>query len=573
MHEELGRLAAALCDGEWTAQDSLRLDELTRDPEGLAFLTRYLFLVGELHWSSLETPSPATCLPGTTARLGTGRHPLSQSDQPTRDSRTVRHILGVVTALAAIILLGFLWWVAPRRTASYESGVAQLLGSFSAGQSSGTASAASDWTCGEIKRLDRGVAAWSLPNGNSWILEGPAAAALTSINSLRLDQGRAVFQITSPGEGFCVETPFGRFIDRGTSFAVAVDERGAELHVLEGEVEFRPNDDGKTPAERDTGPQTAARRISRDLVDPGKVLYAGQAVRLDGRGRWRPIAFAAGRFIWQLPRSGSSSALQFAALRAEQVLRVFSFESSDGRYRERITGEPLLRTVLKGGGDTNALGIESGWGIGSEAVRIRRGVGNAVGAALQTEDIFNPPGLLSLEAVFRYDGFDLRDGDDAVGSLLATRGDRNRASFFLAAAHDGTLMHLFDAREDWLITEGRLKPGHWYYVAATFAECNGRIVVNTWLADLNLGQKRLRQVLRRGQAVGGMASGVLAIGKGFDAGGAHAYAFPGAVDEIVLYNGIVEENVFQGHLKLLAGDASAVPPLPGVAAEVTTGKR
>jgi len=570
-HEELGRLAAALCDGEFTTQDSLRLDHLTRDPEALAFLSRYLILVGELHWSSVGTAPPRSgAIP--TEKPAT----LSQSPQPRAvrsSSRVVRRVAAGIAGWAAAVVLAVLWWGYSDRTSAPAKEAARLLGSFSAVDSAGTPTALSDWVYGETKRIGGGVAAWNLPNGNTWIVEGPAAATLESPNRMRLEKGRAVFHIASPGEGFSVKTPFGRFIDRGTSFAVAVDETGTEMHVLAGAVAFRTNGGASDHAKSDATSQAAAHESARHGIPPDNLLRAGQAVRLDSQGRWRPISFAGGRFIRELPRRGSSSTLQFAALRAEHVLRVFSFESPDGRFRDRITGEPLLRTILKGGGDIAALSIEPGWGIGSQAVRVQRGNNNAVGAALQTESVFTPPGLFSIEAIFRYDGFPLGDRADAVGSVLATRGDRDRASFFLATAGDGTLMHLFDARENWLVTDGCLDPGHWYYAAATFANCNGRVVVNTWLADLSRGERQLRQVLHRGQAVGGLAPGPLAIGKGFDSAGAHAYAFPGAIDEVVLYNGIVGEDTLNEHLELLVGESSTVPPLPRPEAEFTAGKR
>ncbi len=570
-HEELGRLAAALCDGACTAQDLLRLDELTRDPENLAFLSRYLILVGELHWSRVGTARSRT---GT---VPTGKtRSRAHSSEPIADrprSSVVRRVAASIAAVAAAVVLALLWWISPRSASPPATEAARLLGSFPSPDSGESLAALSDWEYGETKRIGVGVAAWNLPNGNSWILEGPAAAALESPNRLRLEKGRAVFQIVAPGEGFSVETPFGCFIDRGTSFALAVDDTGAEMHVLAGAVEIRSGTGADDPVQPDARSPAVAHQSVRGGPLRGDRLHAGQAVRLDAHGRRRPIAFAGGRFIRKLPRRGSSGTLQFAALRAENVLRVFSFEPLDDRFRDRITGEPLLRTVLKGGGDPAALRLVPGWGNDAEAVQIQRGNGNTVGAALQTESVFTPPGLFSLETIFRYDGFPAPDRTDAVGSLLATRWDSDRVSFFLATAGDGTLMHLFDARENWLITDGRLEPGHWYYAAAAFTECEDRMIVSTWLADLSRGERRLRLVLDCGQAVGRAASGPLAIGKGFDAAGAHAYAFPGAVDEIVLYNGIVGEDVFNKHLELLVGESPAVPPLPRPAAESTAGHR
>lgn len=573
--EELGRLAAALCDGELTARESLRLEELTRDPEALAFLSRYLMLVGELHWSSLGTVKPiiATVRMEQTAP----RSPGSSAFQLTAARGSFRAIvrtIATIAGLAAAMILAVLWWVSPRRTSPSTETAARLIGSFSSVSTEQAPADVSDWVCGQSKQLGKGAAAWSLPNGNTWILEGPAAAVLVSPERIRLEKGRGVFEIASGGAGFTVETPFCCFIDHGTSFAIAVDETGAELHVLAGTVEFRSHDAATTPANRRAPPEVLADEASRGRVASGILLRTGQALRADIDGRGRPIAFAGGRFIRELPRPGSSAALQFAALRADRVLRVFSFDTSAGGFRDRITGEPLLRTLLKGGGDLAALRIEPGWGIGAEAVRIHRGPSNAIGVALQTEGVFTPSGRMSLEAVFRYDGHAPSDRAGAVGSLLATRENREQASFFLAAAGDGTLMHLFDARENWLVTDGRLEPGHWYYAAATFAEHRGGVEVDTWLADLSLGERWLRPVLRQGQTMGGMTPGPLAIGKGFDDAGAHAYAFPGAIDEIVLYNGIVGEDVFREHLTLLVGKTPHVPPLPTAKRDVApTGHR
>lgn len=571
--EELGRLAAALCDGEWTARESLRLEELTRDPEALAFLSRYLMLVGELHWSSLGTVKPIIAAASSEKPVPAPQEAFQPTAARGSFRATVRTI-ATMAGLAAAMMFAILWWVSPRRASLPAETAARLIGSFSAVNAEQAPVGVSDWVCGETKRLGEGAAAWSLPNGNSWILEGPAAAVLISPERMRLEKGRGVFEIVSAGEGFTVETPFGCFIDHGTSFAVAVDETGAELHVLAGTVEFRSHDAATTPANRRATPHDLADEASRDRVASGILLRAGQAMRADIDGRGRSIAFSGGRFIRQLPRPGNSAALQFAALRENRVLRVFSFDASAGGFWDRITSEPLLRTLLKGGGDLAALRIEPGWGMGAEAVRIHRGRSNAIGAALQTEAAFTPTSPMSLEAVFRYDGNVSGDRAGAVGSLLATRENRDRASFFLAAAGDGKLMHLFDARENWLVTDGRLEPGHWYYAAATFAEHRGGVEVSTWLADLSLGERRLRPVLRQGRTAGKMTPGPLAIGKGFDDAGAHAYAFPGAIDEIVLYNGIVGEDVFSEHLNLLAGETPHVPPLPTVETNVApTGHR
>ncbi len=566
IREEVGLLAAALCERGLTPEESRRLDELTRDPEALTFLARYLLLVGELQWSGTGGCKPAIAEERQECgKLFCGKS-LEEGHGAPLPVRSRRAIYAIAACAAGIVLVvtAAAWWILSNRLPpSPGKSAARLLGTFSRTTAPFTdTDSAPDWYIGETKQIEVGVAAWGLPNGNTWTLEGPATATLVSADRVRLDRGRAVFQVHSPGIGFRVDTPFGSVVDRGTAFALDVNATGAEIHVLSGQVEVQWEAE-KSPIANHGKLSAASRQVSpRDRVQGVHVLHAGQAVRFDSRRLWHSIAFAPARFIQDLPQRGSSSALRYAALRSKTVLSVFSFETSPDQWFELISGERLRQTVLKGGGDLKTLATEPGWGPGAKAVRIARGPGNSFGAALQTAVEFSPPRSLSLEAVFRFDGFSSEDGSHAVGTVLATRHDRDQATFFLAVSADGTLMHLFHADEPWLVTAGRLEPGHWYYVASTFAAGDGSVLADTWLADLTRGETRLQRVLRTAQVSGSLAVGPLGIGKGIDAAGAHAYAFPGAIDEIVLYNGIVDEGTFSRHLDLLAGEKSGMPRLP-----------
>src|SRR5690606_23658025 len=83
--------------------------------------------------------------------------------------------------------------------------------------------------------LMSGLIEVSFPAGASAILEGPAMFRVTSNQSLALDVGRCSVHAPDGAEGFRVETPVTRVVDRGTRFTVSVGETSdTEVHVIEG---------------------------------------------------------------------------------------------------------------------------------------------------------------------------------------------------------------------------------------------------------------------------------------------------------------------------------------------------
>jgi hypothetical protein len=71
------------------------------------------------------------------------------------------------------------------------------------------------------------------------VLEGPGDLEILGGKHAKLYEGRAVARIhSSKGQGFILDSPRGRLIDRGTEFGVAVAKDGSiEVHVLEGRVD------------------------------------------------------------------------------------------------------------------------------------------------------------------------------------------------------------------------------------------------------------------------------------------------------------------------------------------------
>jgi len=95
--------------------------------------------------------------------------------------------------------------------------------------------------------LMSGLVEVSFPTGAAAILEGPAVFRVLSDESLALDVGCCSIHAPDGSEGFRVETPATRVVDRGTRFSVNVGETSeTEVHVIEGaaDVYERSSDTG-----------------------------------------------------------------------------------------------------------------------------------------------------------------------------------------------------------------------------------------------------------------------------------------------------------------------------------------
>ena len=148
--------------------------------------------------------------------------------------------------------------------------------------------------------------------------------------------------------------------------------------------------------------------------------------------------------------------------------------------------------------------------------------------------------------------------DETVALAVATRdGDRD-CGFYVAAVGTGYLSLLLDKEADWVEMDTLLVPDHWYYVAVTFQAGEEETTVNAYVADLTGGDRELRQVLEDEQVPGVPAVSRLGIGKGFDDTGAHTYPWPGELDEVAVYDAVLEKEELQGHVDvLLPGGAGA----------------
>ncbi len=81
----------------------------------------------------------------------------------------------------------------------------------------------------------------SFPNGATTIVEAPAVFRVMSDDLLALDVGRCSVHAPKGAEGFRVDTPYSRVVDRGTRFFVNVSESAeTEVQVVEGAADIQP---------------------------------------------------------------------------------------------------------------------------------------------------------------------------------------------------------------------------------------------------------------------------------------------------------------------------------------------
>ncbi|MDF1815730.1 MAG: FecR domain-containing protein, partial [Verrucomicrobiales bacterium] len=91
--------------------------------------------------------------------------------------------------------------------------------------------------------LVSGAVELAFPDGARTIIEGPAVFRVVSDDRLALDTGQCSVHCPKGAEGFRVDTPSSRVVDRGTRFHVSVSELNeTEVQVVEGAADIYPED-------------------------------------------------------------------------------------------------------------------------------------------------------------------------------------------------------------------------------------------------------------------------------------------------------------------------------------------
>ncbi|MEM6329132.1 MAG: FecR family protein [Planctomycetota bacterium] len=118
-----------------------------------------------------------------------------------------------------------------------------------------------DWVC-----VESGAVEIEFSDGAVTLLQGPVRFRPTGPNAAELEFGRVAAVVPPWADGFRIDTPRMRVIDRGTQFAVAVDElQNVDVTVTHGEVEV-----ARTQADR--------------TVSDTRRVVAGDSIRADAEG-------------------------------------------------------------------------------------------------------------------------------------------------------------------------------------------------------------------------------------------------------------------------------------------------
>jgi len=274
LNDELSQLAMEQLDGQLTAQQHTRLQELLRDnPAACAEYARLMALHAMLD-TELNEFLPPLDLGERVAGLP---QPVRRPQPGIVRSSTnfVRNPLAaallVVVALAAAGL--GIWRFAQPPV------IATLTQSESARWAGGlTLADGQKLPQGEVLKLESGRAEIVFQSGASGIVEGPASLTLESPDAARLDTGKLTVHVPEQAHGFAVRTPLATVIDLGTEFELEIQRQSLHVRVLKGRVQVEP----QTPPS-DHEPMTSSPGFSKPLV-----LGAGQSVEIDSTGRIVP---------------------------------------------------------------------------------------------------------------------------------------------------------------------------------------------------------------------------------------------------------------------------------------------
>jgi len=553
--DELGRLTAALCDGEITPEEAARLEQLADESSrAREFFVRYLELHGELYWDNAtgagrDTPAePESISPVPRS----GGEPADGVELPLalkRRATSARlRVFSVATAASLVVaaLVGVAshrgWLRGPQDLADLGP-VASVTRTIEPNWADGRENLeGTQLRAGRKLDLRQGLAEIRFHSQARVILEGPATFVLDDPNGGFLHAGKLTAVVPHEAAGFTVRTPSATVVDWGTEFGVAVEPDGrTEVHVFAGTVGVRPK--GSSPDRLPWRPVHAAEAVRTD-VSPGSAVARIDPIEVDGS-----------RFVRTLPVPGSVAGFRALVAGHPNLIHHYTFEgvTEEEKRRDKKGGLDLAEVVMHGGRGGGRLDyLARGLDATTNAVapyRTRRD-GNAAGVALQSEKTFKPPPALTVELLLNFEGVS-GPAEGATSAAVATRADDRDCGFFVVAADRGCLVHLMDGDSPWTESGLEFSPGEWYYVACTFRAGKGKTTVSTYVANLSRGERELRQVVGDQDAVGLPAASRLGIGKGFAENIAHAYPWAGGLDEVAIYNAVLDRQTLEKHLRVL----------------------
>ena len=561
--DELALLAAALCDGDVTPAQAARLEQLAnRSSESRQFFLRYVQLHGELYWETAAgaglDPSaarqPARCAAPATARRAEAGKAAGRAREPANSP--YRWIAAAVASLALAVSLGIASYRDWPREPEGPPVVARLAQTFQAvwSDEGGDLYEGETLVAGRRLNLRSGLAEVHFDCGACVILQGPASLQMAAPSQGRLRSGRLTADVSGEAAGFMIYTPNSAIVHRGTEFGVAVDEGGAtEVHVFDGAVGVQPHTDSASDSTWHEVIAAEAIRVAAGAPDGAPQVY--------------PIDVDSSGFVRDFPAPGSAAGLRALVAEHPDLIHHYTFEgvTEAEKLRDKRGDLDLVEVVMyQANGDEQFGYRRPGVDATTNAVAPYRDParGNTVGVGLQSEAgsapkretvaWFIPPEAFTIELLVSFEGF-VGAADGQVATAIATRTGERECGFFLAAVDRGRLVHLMDGDAPWVCSEVECVPGEWYYVASTFRVRGAETIINTYVANVTRGETALRRVVEDEVAVGKPAAGPLGIGKGFAANLAHAYPWSGMLDEVAIYNKVLNRRTLEKHLKTLVG--------------------
>lgn len=235
--EERLLLIDSLLDGTISDADLLRIEaEMTVDPNVRQTYYRRLQLTMLLERHAAEE--------GGCDRPVVDKHPR-------RRTRRIMMIAGTLAAIAAVLLV--LFYANPSESGSGGSNVPLAASTERTASGFAILSGQDDavWggkpindgdllPSGELHLLS-GRVQIELFSGVQIVLQGDSSFSIDSPMQVTMLRGIAHASVPVPAQGFRIKTSSGDVVDLGTEFSVDVDDQGADVHVVDGEVQLHPH--------------------------------------------------------------------------------------------------------------------------------------------------------------------------------------------------------------------------------------------------------------------------------------------------------------------------------------------
>ncbi|MEZ5385529.1 MAG: LamG-like jellyroll fold domain-containing protein [Prosthecobacter sp.] len=284
--EALAALIDALLDGDISEADFLRLEaELHVDPAARrTYYERqklHLLLANEASRNAI-IPDAANAKPHVPA----GR-------------RFPSRLLALAATIVALLSLGILAWRSvqtpdfAQAEETRATGYAVLAGHFNPVWKSAAPLTEGDLIPAGPLHLQSGVARLELFSGVSVVLEGDAEFEILSDMEMKVLRGKVRARVPEAATGFRIHTPNGDLVDLGTEFALDVTAAKSEVHVLDGEIEWHPENaamqrmtEGQAMRKLATGPGEKINADPARFIGIDELRQRADANRLQRRSHW-----------------------------------------------------------------------------------------------------------------------------------------------------------------------------------------------------------------------------------------------------------------------------------------------